>query len=272
MPTSRPRSRITAWRPAVPGIAEVFHARLVDHAYPAHTHDTWAVMVLEVGSVDFGLDRERHGATAAGAVAVLPPGVVHDGRTVTASGFRKRVLYLDTTVLAEPLTGAAVDHPVLADPLLRDRIHALHGALRQVGDAFEAESRLAFVRERLERHLGVRGKLMTSTSRDADKLAAQMRELLDARVVDGVTLAEAAEVLAAHPTRVLRSFQRAYGLPPHTYLTGRRIDRARRLLLAGQRPAEVATAVGFYDQAHLNRHFRRHLGTTPGRFARPHSP
>ncbi|WP_405509499.1 helix-turn-helix domain-containing protein [Streptomyces cyaneofuscatus] len=40
------------------------------------------------------------------------------------------------------------------------------------------------------------------------------------------------------------------------------------LLLDGLRPAQVATAVGFHDQAHLNRHFTRHVGTTPGRYRR----
>jgi transcriptional regulator GlxA family with amidase domain len=34
----------------------------------------------------------------------------------------------------------------------------------------------------------------------------------------------------------------------------------------------VATTAGFYDQAHLNRHFRRYLGTTPARFARHPTP
>jgi len=46
-------------------------------------------------------------------------------------------------------------------------------------------------------------------------------------------------------------------------LTGRRVERARALLLDGQRPAEVAAAVGFYDQSHLTRYFKRYLGTAP---------
>lgn len=48
----------------------------------------------------------------------------------------------------------------------------------------------------------------------------------------------------------------------------RRVDLARRLLLGGQPAGEVATAAGFYDQSHLTRHFKRVLGTTPGRYAR----
>ena len=63
-------------------------------------------------------------------------------------------------------------------------------------------------------------------------------------------------------------FTNAYGMPPHRYVTGRRIDLARRLLLDGVRPAEVSAAVGFHDQAHLTRHFRRTLGVTPAAFAR----
>ncbi len=68
----------------------------------------------------------------------------------------------------------------------------------------------------------------------------------------------------------MRAFSRAFGLPPHRYVIGRRVDAARRRLLAGEPPAAVATAVGFCDQAHLTRHFRRVLGTSPARY--PRSP
>ena len=103
----------------------------------------------------------------------------------------------------------------------------------------------------------------------ADGLAGAFRDLLDDRIVAGVSLAEAAATLHAHPTHLVRAFRQAFGLPPHAYLTGRRVERARGLLLAGLRPAGVATAAGFYDQAHLTRHFKRYLGTAPAAFTRP---
>ena len=56
-------------------------------------------------------------------------------------------------------------------------------------------------------------------------------------------------------------------MPPHKYLTGRRIELARRLLLDRMRPADVAVSVGFHDQSHLNRHFQQMLATTPARYA-----
>ncbi|MER7988963.1 AraC family transcriptional regulator [Streptomyces noursei] len=266
MTADRPRTSINAWRPSIPGVAEVFHAHFTDHAYPAHTHDTWDLMILDDGSVDFALDRRRHGATGTASVLLLPPGVPHDGRTVTASGFRKRVLYLDDSVLPQRLAGRAVDGPVFSDSLLRHRIHQLHASLVHAGDGFEAESRLSFIRERLHFHLDA--LRFRTPGRAANRLAAMLRELLDSRIQTGISLREAAAILHAHPTHLIRCFHQAYGLPPHTYLTGKRIDQARRLLLDGHRPAEVATTVGFHDQAHLNRHFTRHVGTTPGRYKR----
>ncbi|WP_405677239.1 AraC family transcriptional regulator [Streptomyces sp. NBC_01511] len=264
MTGDRPRTSVRAWKPPVPGIAEVFHARFTDHAYPAHTHDTWDLMILDHGSVDFALDRRRHEATGTAGVILLPPGVSHDGRTVTPSGFRKRNLYLDDSVLQRRLAGRAVDGPVFDDGPLRDRIHQLHMSLSHAGETFEAESRLSFVRERLHIHLDA---LRPRTpGREANRLAVTLRELLDARTAAGMSLREAAATLHVHPTHLIRCFKQTYGLPPHTYLTGKRIDRARQLLLDGHRPAEVATAVGFHDQAHLNRHFTRHVGTTPARY------
>ncbi|MEU9176649.1 helix-turn-helix domain-containing protein [Streptomyces sp. NPDC048550] len=274
MAAIRPRSTVSAWRPGVAGIAEVFHARFTDHAYPAHIHDTWALMILDGGRVDFALDRERHGVGVSDAVVLLPPGVAHDGRTVTEAGFRKRVLYLDTSVLPERLAGAAVDTPLLFDRALLERVHGLHlalGSQRSPAEGFEAQSRLAFVRERLWIRLAGRGAAPGGARGGARRagLAVRLRELLDARVVEGIALEEASAVLGhVHPTHLIRSFRKAYGLPPHAYLTGRRVARARRLLLAGMPPAAAAVAAGFYDQAHLTRHFGRYVGTSPARFAR----
>ncbi|MEU6810550.1 AraC family transcriptional regulator [Streptomyces sp. NPDC046831] len=266
MASNTPRTSISAWRPPVPGIAEVFHAHFTDHAYPAHTHDTWDLMILDDGSVDFALDRRRHAATGTASVLLLPPGVPHDGQTVTASGFRKRNLYLDDSVLPQRLAGRAVDAPIFSDGLLRHRIHQLHAALVHAGDGFEAESRLSLIRERLHFHLDALQP--RAPGREASRLATELRELLDSRIHVGISLREAAAILHAHPTHLIRCFKQTYGLPPHTYLTGKRIDQARRLLLNGHRPAEVATTVGFHDQAHLNRHFTRHVGTTPARYKR----
>ncbi|MCF2532020.1 helix-turn-helix transcriptional regulator [Yinghuangia soli] len=259
-----PRADISAWRPDVPGISEVFHAHFTEHVYPKHTHDTWTLLIVDDGAVRYGLDRHEHGALPS-TVSVLPPQVPHDGRTVHPEGFRKRVLYLDAPMLDGRLIGRAVDDPTLADPLLGERIGQLHAVLEVPDHPLEAASRLALIRERLVHHLD-RPEAAEPVRRDA-RLAHQLRELLDARMPQGVTLEEASALLHAHPAHLVRSFTREHGLPPHRYLTGRRVELARGLLLDGRRPAEVAGLAGFFDQSHLNRHFRKMLGISPAAYA-----
>ncbi|KAA0942942.1 MULTISPECIES: helix-turn-helix transcriptional regulator [Streptomyces] len=268
------RREVSAWRPSVPGVVEVFHAHFTEYAYPMHVHDAWTLLIVDAGAVRYDLDRHEHG-TPDGTVSLLPPHVPHNGSPITADGFRKRVLYLDLSRLDETYIGPAVDTPDFVDPVLRRRVGQLHTALARPGDELEAESRLTLIGERLRGHLrpapatraGSGGHASAGSGGHADHpLARRLRELLDERLLQGVTLQEAAGLVHAHPAHLVRAFSGAYGIPPHQYVMSRRVERARRLLLEGGTPGEVAAATGFYDQSHLTRHFKRLVGVAPGRY------
>ncbi len=61
-----------------------------------------------------------------------------------------------------------------------------------------------------------------------------------------------------------RQFKRSTGLPPHQYVIGRRVERARELLSSTDLSVgDVASAVGFTHQSHLAYHTRRLFGVSP---------
>jgi len=93
-------------------------------------------------------------------------------------------------------------------------------------------------------------------------------ELLRERLADTITLDDLAANAGLDKFHLCRAFRAQVGMPPHAYLTRLRIMRAKQLLAAGVPPSDVAPQVGLYDQSQLNRHFRRIVGTTPGRYAR----
>jgi AraC-like DNA-binding protein len=261
---------VDAWVPTVPGIAEVFHARLVDYAYPPHCHDTWTVLIIDDGAIRYDLG-SRHCGAARSTVAVLPPGVIHDGQAAPGIvGFRKRNLYLDAGFLPSELVGPAVDHTAIDDPALRAALAGVHDVLvsDDAHDGLDAEGRVALIGERIATHLGVSPE--PAGARSDGRLAERLRLLLDEHTVEPLTLQRAAATLERSVPHLVRTFTCRYGVSPHAYVIGRRIDRARRLLLRGERPADVAAAVGFYDQAHLTRHFKRHTSTTPAHYAASH--
>ncbi len=94
-------------------------------------------------------------------------------------------------------------------------------------------------------------------------------EFLRARLSADLSLGEVARVAGMSPFHFARAFRVATGFPPHQYLIRLRAERARALLEKSDDPlslAQIATEVGFCDQSHLTRHFRRLFGLTPARY------
>jgi AraC-like DNA-binding protein len=244
-------------------VDEVLHASFFGHAYPVHSHASWTVLIMDAGEVRYGLDKHDRAADM-DRVTILPPHVPHDGHSARPGrGFKKRVLYVDTNTIPESLVGHAVDRSAVNDPGLRRSISQLHHALLQPENDLEWESLLSLAVER------ICWRLSANPTRDAthnSEAASALRDHLDSRPFERHDLSMVAAKLGWNKTHLIRSFTASFGLPPHRYLIGRRVDEARRLLLDEMPPAAVASAVGFHDQAHLTRHFRNYLDTTPGRF------
>ncbi|MDP3366960.1 MAG: AraC family transcriptional regulator, partial [Pseudomonas sp.] len=93
----------------------------------------------------------------------------------------------------------------------------------------------------------------------------RLRDWLESRLDDPPTLEEIAAFCAMSPWQALRRFRQHTGLPPHQWLTQLRLQRALPLVLAGEPLSEIALRLGFYDQAHFSRLFRRTYGLPPAR-------
>jgi AraC family transcriptional regulator len=100
---------------------------------------------------------------------------------------------------------------------------------------------------------------------------ARLKRVID-RIEEGIAQPMGVEELAAiaglSPAHFSREFKRVHGQPPHAFVLGRRLERARGLLEGGASIADAALRCGFSDQAHLSRLFKRRFGVTPGRIAR----
>ncbi|MFO0554601.1 MAG: AraC family transcriptional regulator [Polyangiaceae bacterium] len=106
-----------------------------------------------------------------------------------------------------------------------------------------------------------------SRPRSAWALAVKRaRALLDERFTETISLEELAAHARLDKFRLCRAFRDEVGLPPHAYVTHRRVGLAGALLTRGLPQAEVAARVGLYDQSQLHRHFKRILGVTPGEY------
>jgi AraC family transcriptional regulator len=97
----------------------------------------------------------------------------------------------------------------------------------------------------------------------------RVRELLHSNEVCYDGLKDLAERVGVHHVHLARSFRLRFGMTVGSYLRAVRVQQAQTLLETSDRSiAEIANTVGFADQAHLTRVFRRAIGVTPAAFRR----
>ncbi|NIB40483.1 AraC family transcriptional regulator [Pseudomaricurvus alkylphenolicus] len=108
---------------------------------------------------------------------------------------------------------------------------------------------------------------------DLDKpnqpLIDKIKTYLHSHVGDNVQLQELCEIAHRSPGNVIRLFKQHTGMSPYAYLQNYRINQAKVLLREGQSISQVAQSMGFSDQSHLNRIFKRHVASTPRRYQKP---
>ena len=125
--------------------------------------------------------------------------------------------------------------------------------------------------------VGLVGRKTKTPGRVADRgfrgaLAATLLEWAASRLGTRLTVARLAERAGLSSRTLARQFTEQLGTSPGQWLLGRRLDAARVLLEQTDLPVEaIATRVGLASAVNLRRHFRAHLGTTPGSYRRTFS-
>jgi AraC-like DNA-binding protein len=241
---------------------EALRAGLHSHSYSRHAHETYAIGVTEAGSQSFWCRGARH-RTRPGSVILFAPLDLHDGHASTSDGVVYRMLYLDAIRLEAAarergrLVGfraAVAEHPPLAAAILR------YGReIDRDEDALAAS----------EAYLGLVEALAGEGRPLGERLPpslARVREIMHEDMAERLTVEDLADVADLGRFQLLRAFIRRFGLPPSAYLRTIRLEAAKRRLAAGEAPADVAAAVGFVDQPHLTRLFKRAYGITPGAY------
>jgi len=91
-----------------------------------------------------------------------------------------------------------------------------------------------------------------------------IKEFVQAKMEDDLTLYEMAQSVELSPAHFSRMFRKSTGETPHQFVLRNRIERAKEMLRAPEaRVLDVAVACGFKTQQHFARVFRHLCGTSP---------
>ncbi|MGQ0620386.1 MAG: helix-turn-helix domain-containing protein [Panacagrimonas sp.] len=117
---------------------------------------------------------------------------------------------------------------------------------------------------------GFRAEIDTGISRSDSGLRLDaMLDFIDSRLTDPLKIDELADRACVSRAHFIRRFRDVTGMSPHRYITLRRVEKAKELLLSTRQGlAQIALDVGFGNQSHFTQVFHVLTGATPSQFRR----
>ena len=271
--------RIDYWQASVLKEMELSRAQFTHFAFEKHVH-----LDYHIGVVSHGGQRYHHRGSeyrlTPGGLSTLNPDESHNGQSLDDSGYEALVMSLPTGYVQQ--VGEALNQdqlyfsaPILNDARLRGYFIRLHRqlTLHQANiSPLEAETLLlGFISELFYRH----GKLRNLPTSHAKLSGAQLDDIkqqFHQELDQEFELEQLASSIGLSKFQFLRQFKAATGMTPHAYLKRLRLEYAKKALMRGDSATSTAFELGFFDQSHFNKAFKRAFLITPAHFQRRVTP
>lgn len=137
--------------------------------------------------------------------------------------------------------------------------------LRRFGEALDLDA--ASARDCAEQALTLiqtRRQCSPATGGLAPWQAKRVVAFIDENLSRKILVEDLANLVRLSESHFARAFTKNFGVPPRTYLIGRRVELAKRLMRSTKDAlCQIALECGFADQAHLSRVFRSLVGLPP---------
>jgi AraC-like DNA-binding protein len=261
------------WKPKALDGVSLFKAQFTQFVYNKHTHDEFAIGVIEYGAQKFYHNGKTNVVPTHGIVTVNPD-EVHDGETATDTGYRYRMTYIQPEVISEMLTelyGTKDSLKYFANPVTIDHEvskHLLHALLLfdQKNENFlEAQTHfIQAITELFMRHARPQQSPLSPKKNHA--VIRKACEFIQAMAPQNISLDDISHEVGVSRFHFLRLFKTTTGLSPHAYLIQRRVEMAKTLIENGSSLIDAAFEAGFADQSHMTRRFKAAYGVTPGQY------
>lgn len=245
---------------------EIRIANRSNACYDAHSHDEFSFGLIECGQATY-TNLGKHNQIGRGDIVTINPSDVHSCNPERGD-WSYKMLFVDSlwmgNIQQQILGSQDADYSAFLNHYERnDRMKhsfsALYSSLIIEDSVLEAEARLYdFIEVCFYRSSSEARQNLPSQPH----LSRVKEKLLD-NVDTNLSLSELAEEIGVSQYHLIRSFKQYYGLSPHAYLLDERIKRAKQMLKLGSTIVDTSNSLGFSDQAHFQRNFKKRTAVTP---------
>lgn len=248
---------------------ELFRAKAIRYHYARHYHSSYSIGVIEAGVGGNYYQGSTYLASPK-SIVLMNPEEAHTGFSAEGLPLTYRMLYPSVDCVQKiaselQMSGPYFRNAVVQDDGLAKRILSLHALLEQSQDQLAQQTLFVEVLSAiLNRYTSIKTNLAHCSQEH--RAVQLMKDYFHDNLQSNISLEQLVALTNLNRSYLIRVFRQAVGMPPYTYLNQIRVEKSKQFLRQGMSIAETAIAVGMTDQSHLNRHFKRIVGITPGQY------
>jgi AraC family chemosensory pili system transcriptional regulator ChpD len=260
------------WRSGHIAGLEIIQTNVHGHRYPPHLHDTLEVIWVRTGRSLLTCQNQTF-EVRDGEAVIIPPNELHGGGALD-SALQFIAIQLPRALVETVCTDlkSRLDEEGRPTPfklLSREKASSLLPiTVSTLCADLPANQLLPILRPILCQLLDVplEAPVVLLERTEPHPAVSKVQSIIRDQCADRMHISELAQQVALDMRYLISLFKLATGVTPHQFQIAMRVELARALLQQHLPLCEVAARAGFADQSHLNRHFRRQYGFTPGEF------
>ena len=246
-------------------------------SYPRHFHEEYLVQIVLKGRNKF-FCKGKNFLAQPGNIVLINPGEIHDGTAPKNEILEYKVFYIGVPALQELFSEKYTQHDLsvlyfnqslVRDKCLFQKICTYFGTQRRdTIDTLESSQLYYEIMAHIIGRYSTLGSADEKISSPYKTNINRLKEYINDNIGDKLLLKDLSRICAISPFHLLRIFTCHTGITLHKYVTITRIERSKQMLRKKQDISDISHLLGFADQCHFTRYFKKMVGTTPGEFQR----
>lgn len=249
-------------------IAELNYNKEYFKDYSKHSHDSFVISFFTKGEIEVEFHNQSKQSVSVGEIITFNPYQVHQTKSKTKKTFDYYSLYVDEQWCKDIQARLFIKKDsflscenILKDKSLYDELNLLlENVLKDKFDYEKFEELLTILFERYT--------ILELEKNEEHFLCEEVKKFISKNLNEQITLEDISKAVGYNESYITRVFKNYSGLTPYAYLVNKRVQEAKNIIAKDKKIslAQLSSEVGFYDQSHFSKAFKRTFATTPNKY------
>lgn len=237
----------------------VTHGYNISNIFPVHFHSTYTLGIIEQGEREFFYRGEKI-ILKPNDIFIVQPFELHTNQSNDNSSHSYKVISFNLD-------------PIYYFPqLVINQINLLTEIkdFHSIAEYEQSSSRLLSLYESIIKELKTYSVKYCEVKLN-EEISTKIilaKEFIEHNCDRDISLKEMANIACLSEFYFNRYFHKCFGLSPYAYYLVCKMKKSQHILLKQNSIIETTYNIGFFDQSHYTKLFKKHIGVTPGRYLR----